>query len=356
VRTITSAPSIGPPVQGRVGAGWSVRLTVALMAALALLLGCGQVGREEAVVSPRTASVAPTRTPIPTAVPVLTADTPMPTAGGPSQDTPSTDEPGVAGDDWLHRDLNRGEAVIWYLGHCGFAIRTQNHLLIFDYQEERDGQEPRPRPAHPSIENGFIVPDQISDLRVRVFVTHEHADHFDPVIFDWRETVPDIAYYFGWRARATDAPSFHFLVGPRAELKSGDLEISTVNSHHSGVPEVAYLVRVDGLVIYHNGDYRGEFETDYPFLRERVEQIDLTFAFRDFDERNRYFEQNIDLFQRFEHQAIFPMHDSAEKGRYAEFESVYLSHLPDLPIYCPQRIGERFLFRDGQITREGSGS
>ena len=97
-------------------------------------------------------------------------------------------------------------------------------------------------------------------------------------------------------------------------------------------------------------------ELDYPFLRERVQRIDLTFAFRDFNERNRYFEQNIDLFQRFDHRAIFPMHDSAEKGRYAEFESVYLSRLPDLSIYSPQKIGERFHFRDGQIMRGGSGS
>ena len=319
-------------------------MTAALLTALTLLVGCGGAEPRVAVTSSPTVGPAP-----PT-------DTPVPLTGVPSPDPSTTDEPRPAEDNWLQRDLEAGEALIWYLGHCGYAVRTQNHLLIFDYQEERDGQEPKPQPNHPALENGFIVPDQIKDLRVRVFVTHEHADHFDPVIFEWQETIPDIAYYFGWRARATDDPSLYYLVGPRAELKSSDLEISTINSHHSGVPEVAYLVRVDGLAIYHNGDYRGEFEVDYPFLRERVQRIDLTFAFRDFNERNRYFEQNIDLFQRFDHRAIFPMHDSAEKGRYAEFESVYLSHLPNLPIYSPQKIGQCFHFRDGQIMREGSGS
>jgi hypothetical protein len=39
-----------------------------------------------------------------------------------------------------------GGAVIWYLGHCGYAVRTQNHLLIFDYQEKRDGQLPKAKP------------------------------------------------------------------------------------------------------------------------------------------------------------------------------------------------------------------
>ncbi len=343
MRTTISARLFEHLVRWGAVAGCPIRTVATVTAVLTLLIACGDAEHGSPTISP-------------TAVPVRPTSTPIPQTAVPSPSTSSADQPGLTADDWLDSELSRGEAVVWYLGHCGFAIRTQNHLLIFDYQEERDGQVPRARPARPSIENGFIVPDQIRDLRVRVFVTHEHADHFDPVIFEWKETVPDIAYYFGWRARATDDPSFHFLVGPRAEVKSGDLEISTVNSYHSGVPEVAYLVRVDGLVIYHNGDYRGEYEADYPFLRELVDRIDLTFAFRDFNERNRYFEQNIDLFQRFEHRAIFPMHDSAENGRYAEFESVYLSHLPDLPIFCPQKIGERFLFRQGQITREGETS
>ena len=25
-----------------------------------------------------------------------------------------------------------GGAVVWYLGHCGYAVRTRNHLLVFD--------------------------------------------------------------------------------------------------------------------------------------------------------------------------------------------------------------------------------
>lgn len=312
-------------------------ITITLVLLVTLAAGCGSAATTTPV-PPAATSAPPTNTPIP-----LTAE--------PSLTGPPTTEPGVSSNTWLQRDLSTDEAVVWYLGHCGYAIRTQNHFLIFDYQEKHDGREAKPRPAQPSLENGFIVPDEIENLRVRVFVTHEHADHFDPVIFEWKDRVPDIAYYFGWRA--ADDPSFHYLVGPRAELKSDDLEIYTINSHHSGVPEVAYLVKVDGLVIYHNGDYRGEYEEDYPFLRRVAGRIDLTFAFRDFDERNRYFEQNIDLFQRFDHRAIFPMHDSAEKGLYAEFERVYLSKLPGLPIFCPRKIGERFLFRDGHIIREG---
>jgi len=274
---------------------------------------------------------------------------PAPTA--PPTAVPTAAPSLVPGDAWLRRDLGAGEAVVWYLGHCGYAIRTQSHLLIFDYQEQYDGPQPKLRPAQPALANGFIVPAEIADQRVRVFVTHSHNDHFSRVIFQWKDKIPDIAYYFGWKA-ASD-PSYPYLVGPRAQLQSGDLEVYTVNSHHSGVPEVAYLVKVDGLVIYHNGDYQREYETDYPYLRELTARIDLTFAIRGFEDGTRYLMQNTDLFERFEHGAIFPTHDSAEKGQYAEFEKVFLAKFPVLPLFIPWRVGERFLFRDGQITREG---
>ena len=110
--------------------------------------------------------------------------------------------------------LKAGEATVWYLGHCGFAVRTARHVLIFDYQERRDGPQPRTRPAAPGLDRGWVDPAEIARDRVRVFVSHSHDDHFDPVIFAWRKAVPDIAYFFGWKA--ADDPAYHYLVGPRA--------------------------------------------------------------------------------------------------------------------------------------------
>jgi hypothetical protein len=264
--------------------------------------------------------------------------------------TPTTSPSAAETEAWLHAELVPGEAVVWYLGHCGYAIRTQNHLLIFDYQETYDGQARKRRPAAPSLDNGFVAAEQIAHLPVRVLVTHSHSDHFARVIFNWKDKIPDLAYYFGWQA-ASD-PSYHYLIGPRAQVTSDGMEIYTINSHHDDVPEVAYLVKVDGLVIYHNGDYQGEFEQDYPFLREVADRMDLSFTIRGYEDGSRYLSQNLDLFQRFQHGAIFPTHDTAGDSGYAEFERVYLSKLPDLPIFSPRRLGERFLYQQGTLTRQ----
>ena len=243
----------------------------------------------------------------------------------------------------------KGEDLIRYLGHCGFAIRTQSHLLIFDYQEKREGPQPKTRPVTPALSNGWIHPQEIKGLKVRVFVSHAHEDHFDPVIFEWQKVIPDIEYFFGWNA--ADDPPFHYLIGPRAEVRSGGLEISTINSHHSGVPEVAYLVKVDGLVIYHNGDCQPNDPAAYSFLRTKADRIDMAFVMPVYGDNERYTRQNLDIFEKFRPRAVFPMHAEAGASRFFEFEKVYKAKIPGLDVIIPAKLGDRFVFRNGKIER-----
>lgn len=248
--------------------------------------------------------------------------------------------------------LAPGEATVWYLGHCGFAIRTARHLLIFDYQEKRDGPQPRTLPAAGGLDRGWVDPAQIARDRVRVFVSHSHDDHFDPVVFGWRKTVPDIAYYFGWNA--SNDPANHYLVGPRATCAGDGLEIITINSHHSGVPEVGFLVKVDGLAIYHNGDYRMDYQADFPYLQAHAARLDLAFVLGVSDESIQYGRQNRDLFDRFRPNAVFPMHAEAGARMYKEFAEAFRARVPGLPIMVPERLGDRFEYRGGKISRSGT--
>jgi L-ascorbate metabolism protein UlaG (beta-lactamase superfamily) len=241
-----------------------------------------------------------------------------------------------------------GGALVWYLGHCGYAVRTANHLLIFDYQEKRDGQQVKSRPGHPSLASGWIDPQEIKGLKVRAFASHAHEDHYDPVISTWRAAVPDIAYYFGWRA--ADNPADHYLVGPRAEDRSGDVEIATINSHHSGVPEVAWLVKVDGLVLYHNGDCQpNDPRAEYAYLRTKTESIDLAFVPPVYEDRQKYTLQNAELFSRFRVRAAFPMHVQADGAMYHDFQRATRVRFPDVPVRVPTVMGQRFVYANGRI-------
>jgi L-ascorbate metabolism protein UlaG (beta-lactamase superfamily) len=245
--------------------------------------------------------------------------------------------------------LEAGQARIWYLGHCGFAVRTARHLLIFDYQERRDGPQPRTRPDTPGLDRGWIDPAEIARDRVRVFASHSHSDHFDPTIFTWSRSISDLAYFFGWKAG--EDPAHHYLAGPRATYNRDGLEILTINSHHSDVPEVAFLVKVDGLVIYYNGDYRMDYKVDYPYLQKHAGRVDLAFVLGVSNESEQYARQNRDLFERFRPGAVFPMHAEAGARMYRDFEAAFRERLPGLPVMVPETLGEQFEYRGGRITR-----
>jgi L-ascorbate metabolism protein UlaG (beta-lactamase superfamily) len=244
-----------------------------------------------------------------------------------------------------------GGARVWYLGHCGYAVRTSNHLLVFDYQERRDGQSPKSRPETPSLDKGWVSPAEVSSLKVRVFVSHSHDDHYDPVIFTWKDRARDIAYFFGWPA-AQD-PAYHYSLGPRTGFKDDDLEVATINSHHAGVPEVAWLVKVDGLVIYHNGDCQPDDPAgEYDFLRTKAEAVDLAFVMPLIEDGEKYGRQNRVFTERFRPKAVFPMHVQAGGKMYFDFQKSFEAEFPRSSVLVPTRMGQEWILENGHMVNK----
>jgi ankyrin repeat protein/L-ascorbate metabolism protein UlaG (beta-lactamase superfamily) len=225
----------------------------------------------------------------------------------------------------LARPLKDGQGVVWSLGHCGFAIKTRSRLLIFDYFS-RGGA----RPARPSLANGFVDTEEIKDQDVTVFVSHSHGDHFDPAILGWRSVVKNIRYVFGWNARkgerTMDMPA------PRPTASLDGLEIFTVNGEHNDVPETDFLVKADGLSIYHAGDYIGPadaFKADMEYLRAKAGRIDLAFISQ--------FEQAEALAPA----VVFPMHGNNREYMYEAFAQEAAEKKLPSRVVCPENKGDR---------------
>jgi ankyrin repeat protein/L-ascorbate metabolism protein UlaG (beta-lactamase superfamily) len=183
----------------------------------------------------------------------------------------------------LDRPVAQGQAAMWYLGHCGWAIKTSDRFLIFDYWN--GSQEP----ASPCLTNGHIDPAEIADQRVVVFVTHDHADHYDPVIHGWADRIEDVSYVFGFRPELApqhresgyDGVDYEH-VGPREHSEIEGIEVRTIEANDAGV---GFLLEVDGLSIYHAGDHAGwadgerdGFITEIDHLRPFAEDLDLAFV------------------------------------------------------------------------------
>ena len=135
-----------------------------------------------------------------------------------------------------------------YIYHSGFSVDTGNALLIFDYYRGE-------------------LPDAASmpaDKTVYFFVSHHHADHYNPDIFSFAGAHRNTRYIIPRQIRFIPDGIDAVYVRPDEEITPDDngavIKIKTLRSTDSGV---AYLVAVkdktnggDEIIktIYHAGD------------------------------------------------------------------------------------------------------
>ena len=66
---------------------------------------------------------------------------------------------------------------VTYIGHSGFSVELESHILLFDYYE---GTMPEFDPAK----------------KLLVFASHSHPDHFNREILKLADVYPDVEYIF----------------------------------------------------------------------------------------------------------------------------------------------------------------
>ena len=70
-----------------------------------------------------------------------------------------------------------GKAIVTYFHHSGFTVAVEKTLLVFDYWRGENGELPENAQLSSRDFEGY---DQIL-----VFVSHDHEDHLDEVIYSW---------------------------------------------------------------------------------------------------------------------------------------------------------------------------
>ena len=124
--------------------------------------------------------------------------------------------------------------------HSGFSVESDGLLFVFDYWRG-EGRELRG--------NRQILPDQLQRYRhVYVFISHEHVDHLDPVVFTWKDYTT-VTYIV-----SSDMP-----VGTRGKrMAPGDtLELEpdvSVTAFDSTDLGVSFLLNLKGHKFFHAGD------------------------------------------------------------------------------------------------------
>lgn len=257
----------------------------------------------------------------------------------------------------LDREIGDGEAALWYLGHCGWGIKTENRFLIFDYWK---GSEP---PASPCLANGHIDPPEIGDMDVIVFVTHEHGDHFDPAIFDWADAFDSITYVYGFRPELTPqyraegypGPAYEY-VGPREQTSVGGVAVRTIEANDAGV---GFLIEVDGLTLYHAGDHAGwadgerdGFMAEIDYLDPYVDELDLAFlnvTGCHAHDPERLVTGNLYTLEKLAPNVMIPTHAANREYAYREAADELAEHGVAAAVRYPENPGDSFFYGGGDM-------
>ncbi len=255
----------------------------------------------------------------------------------------------------LAEGLGDKEAVVWYLGHSAWAIKTVNHYLVFDYNT------PLSVPDRPCLANGRIDPAQIKDLPVTVFCSHEHGDHYDTSIFAWRDVIPNITYVMGHQPRIAEEYTY---TAPRTDQMIDGMRVRTIRATDAGV---GFLVEVDGLVIFHAGDHSngraGDHSPNQTGLHAPyTDEIDyiaslgrpIDFAFLpitgcSLGTPESVREGNIYALKTLAPVVFFPQHAMNNEHQFRALPELLKEHGLTVQLACPENGGDCFRYRDHQV-------
>lgn len=152
--------------------------------------------------------------------------------------------------------------LVTHYYHSGFSVACDDSILIFDYWlGENQELAPKFRLTKRNLERYS---------HIYVFISHDHPDHMDPVVFTWKD-LPGIQYIV-----SSDMP-----VGTRGRRMapgnticfSEEVEVTAFDSTDLGV---SFLVNYKGLQIFHAGDLNFWHWRDESGMRE-IEEADNEF-------------------------------------------------------------------------------
>jgi L-ascorbate metabolism protein UlaG (beta-lactamase superfamily) len=271
----------------------------------------------------------------------------------------------------LKREMSEKEAAIWYLGQDGFAVKTKRHLLIFDpLSPGSENSYVLPESAD-SLSSGVVNPETIKDLDVVVFISAMGEDHYGTGVWPWRRYIKNVTYVFGWDPVINQDNHEYVYMRPREEKEINGIRVTTIQATTSGV---GFLVKVDGLVLFHGGDHvmlepalKQRFTREIDFLAGKTGECDI--AFLDFQtgagDRPPSIASGIwYVDEKLSPRAIIPMGAMnaaiprwQRKGPPGTYEYLIKDLIKEAPSDAVRsKIGETgkrgnlFLYRDGKIT------
>lgn len=207
---------------------------------------------------------------------------------------------------------------IKYLFHSGFCVKIENRLLLFDYFQEKK----------PQSKSDYLFPamEYLPDIKtIYVFASHDHFDHFNSAIFQWKATIPNIQYTVSSDCKGIATDNDITIMHPYEDVTLHDIKISTFGSTDEGV---SFLVDVAGIKIFHAGDLNWWHWMNESTIEE-IDQAEKSFK----SEIDKLPSNQIDL-------AFFPV--DPRQGKLYYLGGEYFAEKVRPKLFIPMHFGDQY--------------
>jgi L-ascorbate metabolism protein UlaG (beta-lactamase superfamily) len=206
-----------------------------------------------------------------------------------------------------------------YLFNSSFIVETKNYLIVFDYY--KDSVEK----GNKNKANGAIsINDLSTDKKILVFVSHSHADHYNPIIFKWADKFSNIQYILSSDIKTEKLEKKIYMIAPYEEIMLDDVYIKAYGSTDIGV---SFLIKVDSIAIFHAGDLNWWYWKDDS--KTEIENAEIWYK----AEVSKIKEESIDI-------AFFPVDPRLEDKYYLGGE--YFIDETSPKTFIPMHFGENY--------------
>jgi ankyrin repeat protein len=244
---------------------------------------------------------------------------------------------------YLTGQFKERQAVAWYLANRGWAIKTKNHMLIFDAEEFGVI-----RPAEPFLANGFLTPYEIRDQNVFAIYTCYHGEPGEPAyIHTIEDSLASITYVHN-EADAWRGSEKTVYMKPREVKKLADIQIVSISILES-MPVLGYLCTVDGMNIFYSSfqpEDINKYKEEIDSLTQYASEVDL--AFLPIAEPG---EENPAVFyfmEKLHPKAIFPLDPDNRELLYPDMAKMISGKGFKTEVFCAENPGDHFIFRGSQ--------
>ena len=144
----------------------------------------------------------------------------------------------------LTESLREGEAYLWCLGFDGYAVKTKNHLLVFNPFEIAGSSEA-------GLTNGNINPAELKEQKTTVFISHLP----DFIVSEMLKSMPDANYILNAKP-VIENDEKYYVAASNVSFSHGGIQVHTIKASSNGFLSgngLGYLVETDSLKIFYPG-------------------------------------------------------------------------------------------------------